>query len=228
MNPACIVRMTDKGVVYQTATPSNIVPTPSIAGDGVYTADGSPPIGTFKWNKTNLTYSITLVEKVNNIDMEDVITSINSTFSKYHLLSGFTFTLVPDSPIVDIRIGFSNTDPLFIQSPDIMARTYYPRTNNTTDFTSLYNTNYLWTEDGLYNFSNNINETLFHEIGHSLGLVHTSDPKDIMFPFYHDTIIPSSEDLLQIHACCGTSKYPNWIIQAYFKADQALDFFRQP
>lgn len=46
--------------------------------------------------------------------------------------------------------------------------------------------------------------TLAHELGHSLGLGHDSNSKSIMYPYTSQSIIPTTQDLDELHTLCST------------------------
>ena len=237
--PACIVYKQADGslkfehqqnITYPPPNLSQIISQPP-AGDSVYTADNSPQIGTFKFLHKTITYSLFIKQGqvINYIPHQhNIAIAVHAALTCWKLYSTLEFVQVPytNADSADLTICFSDTDPVFIQNPNAMAYTYYPNTKPAGSFTSVYNTKYLWSEDGKMNFTNNLNQTLRHELGHGIGLVHTTNPKDIMFPFYHNDIIPTAMDIYQVQYNYGASNYPKWMIDAFFKLDTKLEEFK--
>lgn len=185
--------------------------------DGVYQGDGSPPIGTYKWNKTNLTYAIVIPGQVKFVDIPDdneVVRSINFALTSWGLFCPLKFTKVPygSSPAPDITITFNATDPLFVDAngnqTGVLGYTYFPGTQQ-GPFTCVLNPSYLWSESQQsVNFSMDINNLLRHELGHGIGCVHTTGLKDIMYPMYNDEIRQKDEDILQVTTMYGPRNPP--------------------
>src|SRR5690348_14630693 len=175
--PACIVYKQADGslkfehqqnITYPPPNLSQIISQPP-AGDSVYTADNSPQIGTFKFLHKTITYSLFIKQGqvINYIPHQhNIAIAVHAALTCWKLYSTLEFVQVPytNADSADLTICFSDTDPVFIQNPNAMAYTYYPNTKPAGSFTSVYNTKYLWSEDGKTNFTNNLNQTLRHEL----------------------------------------------------------------
>lgn len=238
-NPSCIVYKNTDGSLrfehqaqdYPTTPISPALALTQPAGDGVYTQDHSPPIGQFRFLHNTITYALFIKQGqvINDIPHQhNIAIAVHAAFSCWKFYGNLEFIQVPymNPDSADITICFTDSDPIFIQNPSAMAYTYFPNTKPSGAFTSVYNTKYLWSEDGKTNFTNNLNQTLRHELGHGIGLVHTTNPKDIMFPFYHNDIVPTAMDIYQVQFNYGRSQYPQWIIDAFFKLDSKLEEFK--
>ncbi len=49
--------------------------------------------------------------------------------------------------------------------------------------------------------------TLAHEMGHALGLAHTSDPNSVMYPYTNEVIKPDSQESGDLKAYCGQTNF---------------------
>lgn len=199
-------------------------------GDGVYTGDRSPAIGTYKWNKPVVTYCLVLEDSDKFAQIpnnHDIAISVNMAFTKAELYSNIKALRVKDWTTADITIKFSSTDPIFAD-PSVMAYTYFPNTKPAGAFSSVFNSKILWSETGKFNFAYNINETILHECaGHGLGCVHTTLPNDIMYPFYHNSLRPSAMDIYQWQTLYGPRMPPlnPVIVDNVLKSDEDLNEF---
>jgi hypothetical protein len=212
-----------------------IEPTPqSITNDQVYKADGSPDFATFHFNKKIITYA--LIEPKDGILVDiphghNVTIAVNITFEMFHLFTDpnkIQFIRVAYSPtaLIDITIKLDPNDPEFLADKQVMAYCHYPETTPVGAFTCVINSAYLFSLDGKYNFANNLNQTLRHELGHGIGCVHTTDPNDIMYPFYHNSVIPTKTDIFQYQNMYGMRNIPDWIIKQFFIMDSKLLEFK--
>ena len=168
-----------------------------------------------KWNGQELTYSIINYTP----DFDKLRTALNLAMTSWDIEIPIKLKYVKDNS--DITLEFSTTDKYFTDSPGVLAYAYFPDSGSLSG-KIVFNDNYLWSIDGkpitaleyikrtgkmVTNMANmfatyNILHTLIHEIGHSLGLVHSNYKEDIMYPFYNGVIELSNNDILRI-----TNKY---------------------
>lgn len=112
---------------------------------------------------------------------------IESAFARWTGVSGLTFTEVPDSGAVPIRIGFGSftligelgeTDFRYARGVignDTLIRLLDPGANPIgIDLSG----NYAYQQYGV-----TLYQVALHEIGHALGLAHTTDPLTAMYPY---------------------------------------------
>lgn len=235
MKPSCIAVINPNGKMeYQTSQTPIIPP----EGDGVYKADGSPQIGTYSWiNKIpdkdgfrHVTWSGTMPVNGELVDIpnsHNILVCINTAFTTIEMDTMLKFDHVPytNPDGVDISISFNNgTDPVFVNTPSAMAYTYFPGTKPAGQFCSVYNLKFTYSLDGKYNFSYDLNETLRHELRHGIGLVHTTNPNDLMYPFYSERRIPSTMDIYQEQFIYGVRNPPVNPVEksAFYDADSRL------
>ena len=170
---------------------------------------------TAKWDKTILTYSI----KKGTGDFDQLRLALNLAMTSWDIEIPIKLKYVKDKS--DITLEFSTTDKYFLDSPGILAYAYFPN-SGTLSGKIVFNDNYLWSIDGkaitgeeymkrtgkqVSDTSNffatyNITHTLIHEIGHSLGLVHSGFKDDVMYPFYNRVTTLTNNDITRI-----TNKY---------------------
>lgn len=218
MNPCCIAYNTEKGISFLTGIVGESTPP---ANDGVYKTDGSPPIGTFKWNKPkdsdgfmHITYAIALPQNGSLVDIpdsHDLLVGVNAAFTTIEFDCMLKFDRVPftGADCADVTVKFDDgSDPIFVNNPGAMAYNHFPGTKPVGQFSSVYNLKYMWnTKDGP-NFASDINQTFRHELRHAVGCVHTTAVTDLMYPFYHEQRRPSSMDTYQVQFMYGPRQPP--------------------
>ena len=170
---------------------------------------------TAKWNKEELTYSIINYTQ----DFDKLRTALNLAMTSWDIEIPIRLKFVKERG--DITLAFSNTDQYFTSSPGVLAYAYFPDSGALSG-KIVFNDNYLWSIDGkpisaqeymkrtgkqVSNMDNmfatyNILHTLTHEIGHSLGLIHSNYKIDVMYPFYNGVMELSENDIIRI-----TNKY---------------------
>lgn len=112
--------------------------------------------------------------------------TIGAAFDRWSSVSGLTFSQIADSPGAAIRVGFGDFPSPYILGETIVrsAGGYLP--NNTVirllDPSTggiVANAQGAWIYSGL---DVTLYQVALHEIGHALGLDHTTDPTTLMYP----------------------------------------------
>ncbi|XP_053737971.1 matrix metalloproteinase-23-like [Synchiropus splendidus] len=171
--------------VERTAPPSAGL-SPELARKRRYTVN---PLG-HKWTRNNLTYRISRFP--NTLSVADTRKAFVIAFSKWSDVSPLTFTEVMDGH-VDISIGFftfnhsdcwaSPLHPCFDGLNGELAHAFLPPRGeihfDNHEFWILGKSRFSWRR-GVW--LNDLVQVAAHEIGHVLGLWHSTDPQALMHP----------------------------------------------
>lgn len=146
-----------------------------------------------KWNHTNLTYFFK--NGTNDISGTQEWDIVRQAFDKWAAVTPLTFTEVMDETMADIRIAWEigdhgDGDP-FDGGGGVLAHAFFPPPINSSPIAGdvHFDNMDIWdTEDGGF-WDPNVIDLLtvaIHEIGHALGLAHTSVEGAVMKPSYED------------------------------------------
>ncbi|KAI3851147.1 hypothetical protein MKX03_021505 [Papaver bracteatum] len=140
--------------------------------------DGKP-----KWppSKYNLTYKFTLDGAETEIDAQTLSSVCARAFATWAAVSHFQFREVGEGEHADIFIGFrrgahGDGHPFDGAGGKIVAHAFHP-----TDGRLHYDADENWGTDPASD-EMDLESVTLHEIGHILGLGHTSDGEAVMFP----------------------------------------------
>jgi predicted Zn-dependent protease len=158
----------------------------SIGSSGCFEYDDIAEINNKVWSKNVLTWSFVNHPTHLNPNYKDAIYyEFLGAFQAWEKISPFRFDFLMNSTDADIIIIFAPPKHRLFEgdhhfNPDSLAHAHFPENGDIH-----LNDNVKWSLS-FKNEPNTINMfyVIAHEIGHSLGLNHISDPNSIMFPAY--------------------------------------------
>ncbi|XP_055640677.1 matrix metalloproteinase-19-like [Toxorhynchites rutilus septentrionalis] len=164
----------------------------------------------FKWNKTLLSYSI--INFPTGVPPNLIRTTIRRAFDAWSRYTNLNF-VESLSAMVDIQLAFEGVNhyrrglPCRFSQEITLAHAFFPE-----DGDIHFNKKYFFTEGAsIEQFLN----TAVHEIGHSLGLLHSSSRKSIMYGAQLQELFsePQPEDIQAIQEIYGIRSAPQTTTQ---------------
>eukprot|EP00794_Sanderia_malayensis_P005716 gene5716-6416_t len=135
-----------------------------------------------KWPKTAITYSLT--QSSNKISVDDQKKVLKSAFNRWAEVCPLVFTYTDNSQGADINIRFasgSHGDALPFDGPNnVLAHAFPPASGGDVHFDE--DENWVTGLSTVPYGSKSLLQIAIHEIGHSLGLKHSSISSSIMHP----------------------------------------------
>lgn len=189
-----------------------------------------------KWHKQTLTY--TIINGTEDIH-KGLRAAFNLAMTTWDVQIPIDLYFVREGP-ADITLEFTHDDPYFT-SEGILAYAYYPGQGSVSG-KIVFNDNVLWSRDGKpisaeeytritgrkVQFPNNkyatfnFIHTAIHEIGHALGLTHSNEKGDIMYPYYNGVVHLSDNDKERIHNKYGKSSVPKRLMNWLYRRKQSI------
>lgn len=182
--------------------------------DGSYEVEGKESSG-FKLADGLHTYA--LINETGDIPdhhMEHM--ALNFAITHWELyIEAIRFKHVKATDNPEITVEFNTTDPLF-KDATIIGYSYYPDKSNPNWGKIVFNDNHNFSLDGS-NGTINLVQTLTHEFGHKLGLVHIQNSSCIMYPVYHNDYEFCTAEITDVKMLYGDRNIPQHIIDSFLK-----------
>ncbi|MBC7876983.1 MAG: matrixin family metalloprotease [Anaerolineales bacterium] len=177
------------------------------AGDESETAAKFSAIS--KWGKTSITYYfINGTGKINGDTERELI---RAAFGLWANETPLTFTEVSDPAQADILIGWAEGEhgdgDSFDGPGDVLAHASYPNPYQDRQVFLHFDDAERWTNSETQNVD--LLTVAAHEIGHNLGLDHSSDPNALMYPSYSEPHrFISDDDIAGVQSLYGLAAQP--------------------
>ncbi|GAB1608063.1 matrix metalloproteinase-19-like [Argonauta hians] len=142
---------------------------------------------TGKWKKKILSWTVKKFSKTSSLTTEQQTNILKRALDHWARVTSLTFIPTASGKPADIKMGFEVGDhgdnSAFDHRGGILGHAFYPLGSNYQGQVHFDDAEE-WT-DATIN-GTNLEYVALHELGHSLGLPHSSDPKAIMAPFYRE------------------------------------------
>jgi len=178
-----------------------------IDNGGLYDEDSRYVLQGSKWNKNPLTYYINNVS--NSMTAPQRESTIQTALQRWAAVTDLTFTQVYSSALADLKFRWvpegidhgcgAGVNDIFTSS--LLAHAWYPGTSQAGQI--CFNDNLPWVMEGQGMYGYVLVSAAMHEIGHALGLAHSSDAGSIMRNNFTGQTTLGADDILGINALYG-------------------------
>lgn len=189
-------------LVYPDGAPAHL------SGHGMEVEPGEAVTSGYRWNKVDLTYSLGNCPP--SLDCEEAREAIRQAAEAWDEVTSLTLTEVAaDGDIVVTWAASGYGDRHAFDGPGgKVAQTYYPYYGGTVwyDGDIILDEAETWvtgTPTQGFPYQVHLQTTVMHEMGHSLGLEHSSDPASLMWPLYTGVRGLAPSDVANIQALYG-------------------------
>ena len=136
------------------------------------------------WDKTDITYSF--VNGTDQLPGDTERNLVKQAFDLWAAQTPLTFTETSDSSTADIVIGWAvgdhgDGDP-FDGPGDVLAHSSFPNPYDKSQVFLHFDDDEHWVDSNTQDVD--LETVAAHEIGHTLGLAHSSNPNALMYPSY--------------------------------------------
>lgn len=138
--------------------------------------------------------TVTILQQLAILDPQTCQSTLENICGLWSGTSGVNLEVAPAANQANV---LATSGP--IDGPEgVLGESYLPNptTTPTTQLAQLLDNAEAWTPDML-------ERTWLHEIGHSLGLVHSTDPTAVMYPYLTANTTPQADDIAQMVARYG-------------------------
>jgi predicted Zn-dependent protease len=154
-------------------------------------------LGGTKWNKTSLTYYINNVS--NSLTASQRESIIQTAFQRWAAVTNLSFTKVSSASAADIKLKWATgSHGCTAFASNVLAHTFLPPSGEIH-----FNDDITWITEGSTSSGNILLHTAIHEIGHALGLDHSTVSGSIMQAYYSTQTTLGQDDILGIGALYG-------------------------
>ena len=169
----------------------------------------------YKWTKDPITYSVIRgTEDIPGEKIERLMANLAMTTWDCEIKTTLKWVPYDKEPDITIEWRRKEDDELFTSQQGVLAYAYFPKTSREGEV--VFNDGFIWgPKEAIVNKTNpdgsisrvkqyNAIQTLIHELGHSLGLLHDQEHTDsVMFPFYNGQLNLIQSDIDRIVAKYG-------------------------
>lgn len=148
---------------------------------------------------------------------------ITSAFAEWEDVANVRFKLVPDSSVVDIRIGWANIDG----EGGVLGDTTVPSSGPLDSVIVRLDRDENWFTGG--NSPSSQTDFLYvatHELGHAIGIGHTTITSALMSEFYNSDVSgPQADDIAAAEAIYGASNIEKVDVHRFYNNSVGGHFF---
>lgn len=161
------------------------------------------------WDKADITY--VFVNGTDKLEGDVERDLVRRAFALWAAPTLLTFTEVTDSSTADIVVGWASGDhgdgDPFDGPGDVLAHASFPNPYDNSQVFLHFDDDERWVDSETQNVD--LLTVAAHEIGHTLGLAHSSDPNALMYPSYsgpYRTL--GDDDIAGVQALYGVGSAP--------------------
>jgi hypothetical protein len=146
---------------------------------------------------------------------------VRQAFAAWEKVANIDFVEVADSLTNNIRLAWGNLDG----KDGTLAEAHWQYQGQlNTEAEIVFDLAESWTPQAATATSYSFLDVAIHEIGHTLGLDHVSDPSSIMYPYANGLLTPSTSDIARIQMLYGHPKNAPGIVPS--TSEGTTDVFR--